>query len=83
LDVESIANALFDLAKSNRGELGVLRTAAHGEHSLKQDYDQAIEATGDVEAEATLSKQRDQVEFGEEVLRNMANGKAHEKHAQD
>lgn len=71
LDVNEIASALFDLAKANRGETGVLQVAAEGERNLKEEFDRAIETTPDQEAKALLDKQRDNVEFGEQVLRNI------------
>ncbi len=71
LDTTAIAHALFDLAKLNRGESGVLGTAAEGEQNLKKDYDRAIETTQDEETEALLRRQREDVKFGEDVLRNI------------
>ena len=71
LDTEAIAYELFDLVKLNRGEAGVLDAAAKSERSLKKDYDVAIDRTADREAEALLRKQRADVEFGEQVLRNI------------
>lgn len=71
LDLESIAQALFDLAKSSRGESGVLVAAAEGEENLKKNYDEVIDSTADQEATAILRKQREQVEFAEQVLRNI------------
>lgn len=71
LDIESLADALFSLARANRGQSGVLRAAAEGERNLKVQYDRAVEATPDEAAKALLKKQRKEVEFGEEVLRNL------------
>ena len=71
LDLESIASALFDLAKMNSGERGVLKAVAEGEDNLKADYDRAIDAVSDQETEDMLRRQRDEVEFGEQVLRGM------------
>lgn len=71
LDTHALAESLFDLTKATRGAHGVLHAAESCERILKQEYDQAIQATGDREAEALLQKQRDDVEFGEQVLRGM------------
>lgn len=71
LDLEAIAHALFELVKANHGDLGVLKAAAEGEHLLKRDYDAAIGATRDPEAKAILEKQREQVEFAEDVLKSI------------
>lgn len=71
LDTAAIAHALFDLAKLNRGESGVLDTAAEGEDNLKKVYDSAIEATEDEETTALFRRQRREVTFGEDVLRNI------------
>lgn len=76
LDTEALARKLLDLAKSNRGESAVLRAAAEGEHSLKEEYDEAIEVIPDREAEAILRRHRDEVEFGEQVLRSIDNPSA-------
>lgn len=70
--MKSIADALFDLAKSNRGEPGVLGTAAEGEGNLKEAYDRAIDVTHDPQGEDLLRRQREDVEFGEKVLREMS-----------
>lgn len=78
LEIESVAHSLFGLAKMNRGSAGVLQTAAEGEHNLKQDYDKAIDATTNPAAKNSLRRQRDEVEFGEQVLRGMAPGSSPE-----
>jgi uncharacterized protein (TIGR02284 family) len=83
LDSKSIALALFDLVKLNRGESGVLNVAAEGEQNLKQEYDQAIEKTSDQETVALLRKQREDVKFGEEVLGNIERGTSGKTRAPD
>jgi uncharacterized protein (TIGR02284 family) len=72
LDVTAIANALFELVKEHRGEDAVLGTAARGEKQLKSHCDHAIESATDPETESILRRQREGVEFGEDVLRNIA-----------
>jgi uncharacterized protein (TIGR02284 family) len=71
LDVDEIAYALFELARVNRGETGVLEAAAEGEQNLRQDYDQALDEVSNPAAENMLRRQRRGVEFGEQVLRGM------------
>jgi uncharacterized protein (TIGR02284 family) len=71
LDVEPIAEALFELAKMNHGERGVIDSAIEGERNLRKEYDRAIEDTSNPEATNTLHRQRDDVEFGEQILRGM------------
>ncbi len=71
LNVDLLATALFDLTKANRGEAGVIRAAAEGEHNLKTEYDRAIEDTAEADAKALLDRQRREVEFGEQVLRHL------------
>lgn len=71
LDVEEVARLLFTLAKSNRGEQGVLCVAVEGEENLKTDYDRAIHATGEPAARTMLRRQREKVEFGQRLLRRI------------
>ena len=68
LDIESIASALFRLAKANRGDAGVLEAAAEGERHLIRDYDSALEGMTNHEAKNALRRQSEYVEFGEQVL---------------
>lgn len=72
LDMEAIANALFDVAKANRGDAGVLGAVAEGERNLKDEYDRAIDATNDPHGEDLLRRQRGEVDFAENVLRDMS-----------
>jgi uncharacterized protein (TIGR02284 family) len=74
LDTLALAHALFDLAKVNRGESGVLDAAAEGEQNLKHEYDRAIEETTHPKAEQVLRRHREQAEFGEQVIRGMKGG---------
>ena len=60
-----------------------LNAAAEGEQILKRNYEQAIEKTDNQETKALLRKQRDHVEFSEEVLRNMENRSADGNHASE
>jgi hypothetical protein len=70
--LELIARTLFDLAKLNAGEPGVLDAAAEGEHNLEKDYDKTIEATSDQETASVLKRQREEVKSGKETLREMS-----------
>lgn len=83
LDIESIAQTLFDLAKLNRGEPGVLQAAAEGERDLKESYDRAIDAAAGPESEDLLRRQRDDVEFGEQILRDMGQASGGKPSRQD
>ncbi len=71
LDLHALARSLFEIAKLNRGESGVLQAATEGEHNLKQDYEAAIDETDHPQTENVLRRQRDEVEFNEQVLRGM------------
>jgi uncharacterized protein (TIGR02284 family) len=71
IDVHSLAQALFESAKRSRGEPGVLEAAVEREQTLKQDYDRALDNLSHPQAENVLKRQRDDVEFGEQVLRGM------------
>jgi uncharacterized protein (TIGR02284 family) len=73
LDIHATADKLFELAKASRGADGVLDVAESCEKNLKQEYDRAIQDTPNQEAEAMLQGQRDDVEFGEQVMRCMKN----------
>jgi uncharacterized protein (TIGR02284 family) len=72
LDVNSLAQALFESAKRSRGEPGVLDAAAEREHTLKADYDRALDDLSHSQAENVLKRQREDVKFGEDVLRGMS-----------
>ena len=70
-DIPALADALFDLVKATRGPSGVIGTAEECEHDVKEEYDRAIDAASSKDAEGLLRKQRDEVEFGEKVLRSI------------
>lgn len=71
LDLDYIAHALCESAKKSRGEQGVLATAAERERVLKEDYDRALNTMSHPQAENVLRRQREEVEFGEQVLHGM------------
>ena len=71
LDIDEIVVALFESIKAQRGAAGVLEAAEEAQRDLKRGYDRAIEETPAQEAEGLLRSQRDEVEFGERVLRSM------------
>ncbi len=48
-----------------------LATAEQFEHDMSQHYDRTIECVADREVEGLLCKQRDEIEFGVCVLRNL------------
>ena len=72
LDVTPVVTSLFHLTKLHGGEDAVLETTARGERELKEYYDRAIESASDPEAESILRRQREGVEFGEDVLQNIS-----------
>jgi uncharacterized protein (TIGR02284 family) len=72
LDMNSLAEALFESAKQSHGESGVLAAAVEREHNLKEDYDRALDYVSQPQAENVLKRQREGVEFGEQVLRGMS-----------
>ena len=49
----------------------MLKAAAECEQTLKKEYDEAIEETPNREVRAVLRRQREEVEFGEQVFRNI------------
>jgi len=71
LDMNWLADALFESAKRAGGERGVLHTAVACEQTLKEGYDRALNDLSHPQAENVLKRQRDGVEFGEQVLRGM------------
>jgi uncharacterized protein (TIGR02284 family) len=70
-DTQAVAKRLFQLAKANRGSERVLDAAESCEINLKYEYDLAIQDTPNREAEAMLERQRDDVEFGQRMIRSM------------
>lgn len=70
--IYSIAGALFDLITANRGPDGVIAAAERCEQNVVQAYDKAIAATQDPDTEGMLRRQRDEAEFGKNVLHCMS-----------
>ncbi len=66
------ARQQFEQAKAACGCSGVLAIAERTERDLKQGYDRALKTTFDREAEGVLGRHRNDVEFGEQVLRCIA-----------
>lgn len=71
IDMYSVAESYFCLAKRRGGEAGVLSAAAECEREVKEKFDNAIEQTQDGDTSGLLERQRDDIEFGEDVLRSM------------
>ena len=63
---------LFQRAKQNQGDMGVIAIAEDFECDVKQRYDRVTETTSDFEVDGLLRRQRTEVEFGEHVLHCMA-----------
>lgn len=81
-EIPALADALFDLVKATRGPSGVIGAAEKCEHDVKEEYDCAIDAAASKDAEELLHKQREEVEFGEQVLRSMKK-RGSEQHKDD
>lgn len=71
LDIDDIVVALFESIKAQRGAAAVVEAAEETQRDLKRGYDRAIKETPSQQAEGLLRGQRDQVDFGERVLRSM------------
>jgi uncharacterized protein (TIGR02284 family) len=71
LDLSVLAHALYESARRTRGQQGVLAAAAEREHDLKVDYDRAMDNLSHPQAENLLRRQRDGVEFDEQVLHGL------------
>lgn len=71
LDLYSIAESFFGTIKRREGEAGVLNVAEACERTVKERFEQAIEATQNEDTAALLERQRDNIEFGENVLKSM------------
>ena len=63
-DIDSIADALFDLVKANSGPAGVIAAAEQCEQNVVEQYDKAIAATKNPDTEGMLRRQRDEAKFG-------------------
>lgn len=71
LNMYAIAQGFFCFAKNRQGEAEVLRIAESCERTVKEHFDEVIDITSDADTSAMLERQRDDVEFGEHVLRAM------------
>ena len=71
LDMYAVAEGFFNLAKSRHGESEVLRIAEICERTVKDRFDDVIDATKNEDTVALLERQRDDIEFGEHVLKTM------------
>lgn len=71
LDIDGIVAAFFKSIRMQRGAAGVLEAAEQCQRGLKHGYDRAIEGSPNREAEEFLREQRDEVDFGERVLRGI------------
>ncbi|NLY00038.1 MAG: hypothetical protein GXY83_28400 [Rhodopirellula sp.] len=58
--------------REQKRDKGVLSAAKEVERGLRDQYDTTIAATENAEAQALLTKQKEEVEFGEKVLRHIA-----------
>ncbi len=66
---EIAETALLELLRAANGARGVMAAAEHHEHAVKDAYDVAVQSATDPDAKAILERQREDVEFGERVLR--------------
>lgn len=71
LDVFGVAEGFFQLAMNQDGEGEVLRIAENCERTVKERFDEVIEESPKGDTAAILERQRDDIEFGEQVLHSM------------
>lgn len=71
LDMYSVAETFFTLAKNRDGEAGILTAAESCERLVKERFDEVIDQTSDEDTAALLRRHRNDIEFGEHVLRSM------------
>lgn len=62
--------------REHEHDKGVLSAAKEVERGLGDQYGATIAATANAEAQAILEKQKEEVEFGEKVLRHIAKGES-------
>ncbi|MHB0958517.1 MAG: hypothetical protein ACYC0X_16790 [Pirellulaceae bacterium] len=74
-DVEFIDHlserTFLEMVKELHGEKRVVTAIEQCERNLKEKYDRMLESMPEAEAEDVLGRQRDQVEFGEQVFHTM------------
>lgn len=71
LDMFAVAKGFFQLAMNRDGESEVLRIAENCERTVKERFDEVIEEAPEGDTSAILERQRDDIEFGEQVLQSM------------
>ena len=71
LDMYSVAESFFALAKSRRGEAGILDAAEECERVVKERFENVIAETDSDEAATILERQRNDIKFGEDILKAM------------
>jgi uncharacterized protein (TIGR02284 family) len=69
-----LTKELASYLRENAPKKLILAGAKDSQSKLRGEYDAAIEATEDSEAEALLRRQREDVDFGERVLRRLSEG---------
>ena len=68
----ALTGEIMRFIREHEHDKGVLSAAKEVERGLGDQYDATIAATGNAEAQALLKKQKEEVEFGEKVLRHIA-----------
>ncbi|MCA9198273.1 MAG: hypothetical protein KDA87_12075 [Planctomycetales bacterium] len=71
LNMFSIAEVFFQLAMNRNGESEVLRFAERCERTVKERFEAVIDIAPKGDTSAILQRQRDDIEFGEQVLQSM------------
>lgn len=71
IDTYAVAEAFFQLAMNRDGEAEVLKIAENCERTVKERFEKVIESAPEGDTSAILSRQRDNIEFGEQVLQSM------------
>jgi uncharacterized protein (TIGR02284 family) len=72
----SVQSALGDeilrFLREHEHDKGILSVAKKAQAGMREQYDATIAVTQDAEAQALLKQQREEVDFGEKVLRRIA-----------
>ena len=71
LDMQGIAESFFQLAMNRDGESEVLRIGENCERTVKERFDEVIDEIPAGDTSAILERQRNDIEFGEQVLHSM------------
>jgi uncharacterized protein (TIGR02284 family) len=70
--IDHLSERMFlKIVKDQQGEANVLKAIEQCERNLKEKYDQMLRSTPESEAVGILERQRDEVEFGEQILHTM------------